>query len=115
MFATIGAVKMMASAPTQKTAVAAAQNISHPMQTMPSRMRSACFFADRAQTELLIGTGVVTSVFLFAVVHFVVPFLLVNLVVLISILLLTCLTRSIRLEHLVGQSVTSATSSTQGD
>ncbi len=116
MFAmTMGAVKMMASASIQQTAVAAAQKYPHCMQAMPSCMSSARFFADRAQTVLLIGTGVVTSVFLFAVAHFIVPFLLVNLVVLISVLLLICLTGLIGLENLVGQSIASATSSTQGD
>ena len=106
---------MTASAPMQQTMAAVAQKAPHCMQAMPAGMSSASFFADRAQAGLLIGTGVVTSVFLFVVAHLIVPFLLVILVVLISILVLICLTGFIGLGNLVGQSVAPATRSTQGD
>ncbi len=54
-----------------------------------------------ASTLIIIGTGALASVSLFGVVLLVVTLLLVSLVV-IS-LLLTCLTRPISLEGLVGQ------------
>lgn len=72
-------------------------------QRMPSSRKSAMYTMHMmAASTLIIGTGALASVSLFGVVLFVVSLLLVSLVVVIS-LLLTCLTRPISLEGLVGQ------------
>ena len=67
-----------------------------------------------AASAINIKTGVFTPVSSFVVVLFVVSLLLVGLVIILS-LLLTCLTRLMRLESLVRQIGKSATRSAQGD
>jgi hypothetical protein len=67
-----------------------------------------------AASAITIQTGVFTPVSSFVVVLFVVSLLLVGLVIILS-LLLTCLTRLMRLESLVRQIGKSATRNAQGD
>jgi hypothetical protein len=67
-----------------------------------------------AASAITIQTGVFTPVSSFVVVLFVVSLLLVGLVIILS-LLLTCLTRLMRLESLVRQIEKSATRNAQGD
>jgi len=67
-----------------------------------------------AASAINIQTGVFTPVSSFVVVLFVVSLLLVGLVIILS-LLLTCLTRLMRLESLVRQIGKSATRNAQGD
>jgi hypothetical protein len=74
---------------------------SQPMHAMCMGMAAA---ATSATSTIIIGTGVLTSVFLFVVHHLVSSLLLVNLVTLIS-LLLTGLTGLVSLESLVGHLV----------
>ena len=91
------------------------------MSACPSRSQRMPFFSMytmhmMAASTLIIGTGALASVSLFGVVLLVVTLLLVSLVV-IS-LLLTCLTRPISLEGLVGQTkemVGLATHMTRGE
>jgi MFS superfamily sulfate permease-like transporter len=67
-----------------------------------------------AASAINIQTGVFTPVSSFVVVSFVVSLLLVGLVIILS-LLLTCLTRLMRLESLVRQIGKSAARNAQGD
>jgi len=67
-----------------------------------------------AASAITIQTGEFTPVSSFVVVLFVVSLLLVGLVIILS-LLLTCLTRLMRLESLVRQIGKSATRNAQGD
>jgi hypothetical protein len=85
-----------------------AQRMSFAMPAMGMCMSAA------AASAITIQTGVFTPVSSFVVVLFVVSLLLVGLVIILS-LLLTCLTRLMRLESLVRQIGKSATGSAQGD
>jgi len=82
-------------------------------QRMPFSMPAMgmCMSASAAASTIIIGTGVITPVSLFGLL--VVSLILVSLVVIIS-LLLTCLTRLVRLESLVGQVTLIATRTTRG-
>jgi hypothetical protein len=85
---------------------------SQPMHAMCMGTAAA---ATSATSTIIIGTGVLASVFLFVVHHLVSSLLLVNLVTLIS-LLLTGLTGLVSLESLVGHLVVRpGTRMTQGD
>jgi|ERR1019366_9920244 hypothetical protein len=85
---------------------------SQPLHDMCMGMAAAATSATRT---IIIGTGVLASVFLFVVHHLVSSLLLVNLVTLIS-LLLTGLTGLVSLESLVGHLVVRlGTHMTQGD
>ena len=85
---------------------------SQPMQSMCMGMSAA---ATSATSTIILGTGVLASVFLFMVHRLVSSLLLVSLVVLIS-LILTGLTGLVSLESLVGHLVIrSGTCRTQGD
>jgi hypothetical protein len=85
-----------------------AQRMSFAMPAMGMCMSAA------AASAITIQTGVFTPVSSFVVVLFVVSLLLVGLVIILS-LLLTCLTRLMRLESLVRQIGKSATRNAQGD
>jgi len=85
-----------------------AKRMSFAMPAMSMCMSAA------AASAITIQTGVFTPVSSFVVVLFVVSLLLVGLVIILS-LLLTCLTRLMRLESLVRQIGKSATRNAQGD
>lgn len=83
---------------------------------MPGSMPAMCMCAFAASaTDILIRTDVVTSVSLFALVRFVVPFLLTILVVVLISLLLIGLTRLVGHESLVGLKRELATGNAWGD
>ncbi len=83
-----------------------------PMQSMCMGMPAA---ATSATSTIILGTGVLASVFFFVVHHLVSSLLLVSLVALISLLLIG-LTGLVSLESLVGHSIVrSGTCMTQGD
>ena len=92
-----------------------ASRASHASQPMQSMCMGKPAAATSATSTIILGTGVLASVFLFVVHHLVSSLLLVSLVALIS-LLLTGLTRLVSLESLVGHSVVRpGTRTTQGD
>ena len=81
---------------------------------MPFAMPAMGMCMSAAASAITIQTGVFTPVSSFVVVLFVVSLLLVGLVIILS-LLLTCLTRLMRLESLVRLIGKSATRNAQGD
>ncbi|GAC1393333.1 MAG: hypothetical protein NVS4B11_02170 [Ktedonobacteraceae bacterium] len=87
---------MSAAMSTTQTAMTACRSCAQGMPFSQFSMPAMYTMHMAAASMLIIGTGAVASVSLFVVV------LLVSLVVVIS-LLLTCLTRLISLESLVGQ------------
>ncbi len=105
---------------TTQTAMTACQGCAQAMSFEQSSMPAMYTMHMAAASMLILGTGAIASVSLFVVVLLVVALLLVSLVVVIS-LLLTCLTRPISLEGLVGQTknlvglATLTTRRTQGD
>lgn len=89
---------------------------SFDAERMPFAMPAIgmCMSAAAASAMINMKTGVFTPVSSFVVVLFVVSLLLVGLVIILS-LLLTCLTRLMRLESLVRQIENPATRNAQGD
>jgi len=94
---------MSAAMSTTQTAPTACRSWAQGMPFSQFSMPAMYTMHMAAASMLIIGTGAVASVSLFVVVLLVVAFLLVSLVVVISLLLLICLTRSISLQGLVGQ------------
>ncbi len=108
---------MSATMSTTQTATAACRSCAQSMPFSQSSMPTMDKMYMAAASMLIIGTGAIASVSLFVVVLLIVALLLASLVVVIS-LLLTCLTRPISLQGLVGQTkkmVRLATGMTQGE
>ncbi|GAC1460525.1 MAG: hypothetical protein PVSMB2_20940 [Ktedonobacteraceae bacterium] len=93
---------MSAAMSTTQTATTACRSCAQGMPFSQSSMPAMYTMHMAAASMLILGTGAVASVSLFVVVLLVVAFLLVSLVV-ISLLLLICLTGTISLQGLVGQ------------
>ncbi len=93
---------MSAGMSTTQTATIACRSCAQSMPFSQFSMPAMYTMYMAAASLLILGTGAVASVSLFVVVLLVVALLLVSLVVVIS-LLLTCLTRPISLQGLVGQ------------